>query len=79
MKSHRFRTDEVGDSLRQALRIGGARPSYLEGCESMKRVHQADCPREKGAETAQARYAKDRWQEARGEQRGTALTVAPGR
>jgi integrase len=31
--------DEVGDSLRQALRIGGARPSYLEGCESMQRVH----------------------------------------
>jgi integrase len=31
--------DEVGDSLRQALRISGARPSYLEGCESMQRVH----------------------------------------
>jgi integrase len=31
--------DEVGDSLRQALRLGGARPSYLEGCESMQRVH----------------------------------------
>lgn len=31
--------DEVGDSLRRALRLGGARPSYLEGCESMQRVH----------------------------------------
>jgi integrase len=31
--------DEVGDSLRQELRIGGARRSYLEGCESMQRVH----------------------------------------
>lgn len=31
--------DEIGDSLRQELRIGGARPSYLEGCESMQRVH----------------------------------------
>jgi hypothetical protein len=30
--------DEVGDSLRQELRIGGARRSYLEGCESMQRV-----------------------------------------
>ncbi len=31
--------DEVGDSLRQKLRISGARRSYLEGCESMQRVH----------------------------------------
>lgn len=31
--------DEVADSLRQALRISGARRSYLEGCESMQRVH----------------------------------------
>jgi hypothetical protein len=31
--------DEVGDSLRRELRIGGARRSYLEGCESMQRVH----------------------------------------
>jgi integrase len=31
--------NEVGDSLWQALRLGGARPSYLEGCESMQRVH----------------------------------------
>jgi integrase len=36
---HRPTVDEVGDSLRQALRIDGARPSYLEGCESMQRVH----------------------------------------
>jgi len=31
--------DEVGNSLRLELRIGGARRSYLEGCESMQRVH----------------------------------------
>jgi integrase len=31
--------DEVGDSLRQKLRLSGARRSYLEGCESMQRVH----------------------------------------
>jgi len=31
--------DEVGDSLRQELRIGGARRFCLEGCESMQRVH----------------------------------------
>ena len=31
--------DEVGDSLRQKLRISGSRRSYLEGCESMQRVH----------------------------------------
>jgi integrase len=31
--------DEVGDSLRQKLRLGGARRSYQEGCESMQRVH----------------------------------------
>jgi integrase len=31
--------DEVCDSLRQTLRLRGARRSYLEGCESMQRVH----------------------------------------
>ena len=31
--------DEVGGSLRQKLRLGGARRSYQEGCESMQRVH----------------------------------------
>jgi integrase len=31
--------DEVADSLRRKLRLRGARPSYLEGCESMQRVH----------------------------------------
>jgi integrase len=31
--------DEVADSLRQELRLKGSRPSYLEGCESMRRVH----------------------------------------
>ena len=31
--------DEVADSLRQDLRLSGARRSYLEGCESMQRVH----------------------------------------
>lgn len=31
--------DEVADSLRQKLRLRGARRSYLEGCESMQRVH----------------------------------------
>jgi integrase len=31
--------DDVTDSLRQKLRLSGARPSYLEGCESMQRVH----------------------------------------
>jgi integrase len=31
--------DDVGDSLRQKLRLAGARRSYLEGCESMQRVH----------------------------------------
>ena len=33
------RVDEVTDSLRQQLRLRGARRSYLEGCESMQRVH----------------------------------------
>jgi len=32
---------EVGDSLRQQLAVSGARRSYLEGCESMQRVHIA--------------------------------------
>jgi integrase len=31
--------DEIGDALRQKLRLRGARRSYLEGCESMQRVH----------------------------------------
>ena len=31
--------DEVADSLRRKLALGGARRSYLEGCESMQRVH----------------------------------------
>ena len=31
--------DEVADSLRQKLRLRGSRRSYLEGCESMQRVH----------------------------------------
>ena len=32
---------EVADSLRQKLSLSGARRSYLEGCESMQRVHIA--------------------------------------
>ena len=31
--------DEVTDSLRRRLAVRGARRSYLEGCESMQRVH----------------------------------------
>ena len=31
--------DDITDALRQQLRLRGARPSYLEGCESMQRVH----------------------------------------
>jgi integrase len=31
--------DEVTDSLRKKLRLRGSRLSYLEGCESMQRVH----------------------------------------
>jgi integrase len=31
--------DEVANLLRQRLALGGARRSYLEGCESMQRVH----------------------------------------
>ena len=31
--------DEVTDSLRQKLALRGARRSYLEGCESMQRIH----------------------------------------
>jgi integrase len=31
--------DEVTDALRKKLRLRGSRPSYLEGCESMQRVH----------------------------------------
>jgi integrase len=31
--------DDVTDSLRQKLALRGARRSYLEGCESMQRIH----------------------------------------
>lgn len=31
--------DDVTDSLRKKLRLRGLRRSYLEGCESMQRVH----------------------------------------
>lgn len=31
--------DEVTDSLRQKLSLRGARRSYLDGCESMQRIH----------------------------------------
>ncbi len=31
--------DEVTNSLRKKLRLRGLRRSYLEGCESMQRVH----------------------------------------
>jgi integrase len=31
--------DEVTDSLRQKLALRGARRSYLDGCESMQRIH----------------------------------------
>jgi hypothetical protein len=31
--------DEIADPLRRQLRLRGSRPSYLEGCESMQRVH----------------------------------------
>ena len=31
--------DEVTDLLRQKQRLGGARRSYLENCESMQRIH----------------------------------------
>jgi integrase len=31
--------DEITDSLRKKLRLRGLRRSYLEGCESMQRVH----------------------------------------
>jgi integrase len=31
--------DELTDSLRQKLALRGARRSYLEGCESMQRIH----------------------------------------
>jgi integrase len=31
--------DEAADSLRERLTVSGARRSYLEGCESMQRVH----------------------------------------
>jgi len=33
--------DGVADALRQQLRLKGSRPSYLENCESMQRVHIA--------------------------------------
>jgi integrase len=32
---------QAADSLRQQLTVGGSRRSYLEGCESMQRVHIA--------------------------------------
>jgi integrase len=31
--------DDLASTLRQRLALKGARPSYLEGCESMQRVH----------------------------------------
>ena len=31
--------DEIADALRRQLRLRGSRRSYLEGCESMQRVH----------------------------------------
>lgn len=31
--------DEAADSLRRRLALDGARKSYLQGCESMQRVH----------------------------------------
>ena len=35
----RHTLDEVADSLRRHLAVEGARKSYLQGCESMQRVH----------------------------------------
>jgi integrase len=35
----RVTVSEAADSLRRELAVQGARPSYLEGCESMQRVH----------------------------------------
>jgi integrase len=35
----RVTMDEAGDSLRRKLAMEGSRKSYLEGCESMQRVH----------------------------------------
>lgn len=37
--AHAPTVDDVADSLRQKLRLAAARKSYLEGCESMQRVH----------------------------------------
>ena len=38
--------DEVTDALREKLRLRGLRRSYLEGCESMQRVHILPAPRQ---------------------------------
>lgn len=38
-RAHAPTVDDVADSLRQKLRLAGARKPYLEGCESMQRVH----------------------------------------
>jgi integrase len=35
----RVTIEEAGDSLRRKLAMEGSRKSYLEGCESMQRVH----------------------------------------
>ena len=35
----RVTIDEAADSLRRKLAMQGSRKSYLEGCESMQRVH----------------------------------------
>ncbi len=35
----RVTVDDAGDSLRRKLAMQGSRKSYLEGCESMQRVH----------------------------------------
>jgi integrase len=35
----RITVEDAGDSLRRKLTMEGARKSYLEGCESMQRVH----------------------------------------
>jgi integrase len=35
----RARIEDAGDSLRRKLAMEGSRKSYLEGCESMQRVH----------------------------------------
>jgi hypothetical protein len=37
--TRRVSIEDAGDSLRRKLAMEGARKSYLEGCESMQRVH----------------------------------------